>query len=39
VGPEVEAWPGERRAFDDLEAAFARTAAGRSITRVLDVGD
>lgn len=34
----MEAWPGERRAFDDLEAAFARAAAGRIITRVLDVG-
>lgn len=38
MGPEVEARPAKRRAFDDLEAAFARAAAGRSITRVLDVG-
>lgn len=38
VAPDVEAWPGERRAFDDLEAAFVAASAGGVIARLLNVG-
>lgn len=34
----MEAWPGEHRAFDDLEGAYANAARGRAIRRTLDIG-
>jgi hypothetical protein len=34
----VEVWPGERRAFEDFEAAYEQAAAGRAIQKTLDLG-
>lgn len=34
----IEAWPGESRAFLELEEAYAKAAEGRGISRVIDVG-